>query len=391
MPERERGEQDRHRALEPAPGDERALAVPQPRRQQQRPRRRAGRITNASTRREQQARRASTSPPSAEIEIVSPSATKTTISASDESASWKTSLSGLERRADVADEQAGDEDGEEARAAGDGGDAVDHARAGERAQRVEAGARQRERASARRASSSPPATPTASPIAICTENSRTTIQALPPGCVGELDHPDHQRDPDRVVRARLALEDRPRAAADLAVAEHREHHRRVGRRDGGAEQAGGGPVEPDHVVRDERRARRGRERADDAEQADRDGASRGSAASRSRGRRRRGSRSARRVATRITVSFETTSRGKMSDATAAATRNGAAAGTEMRSLSLLAKSAATRPAATSRIPPPKVVTSSTTADRIAAPRRPERRIVDAMALRPRSRPGCKNS
>ena len=49
----------------------------------------------------------------------------------------------------------------------------------------------------------------------------------------------------------------------------------------------------------------------------------------------------------------------MSEATAAATRNGAAAGTEMRSLSLLAKSAATRPAATSRIPPPKVVTSST--------------------------------
>ena len=39
----------------------------------------------------------------------------------------------------------------------------------------------------------------------------------------------------------------------------------------------------------------------------------------------------------------------MSDATAAATRNGAATGIEMRSLSLLAKSAATRPAETSRI------------------------------------------
>ena len=64
------------------------------------------------------------------------------------------------------------------------------------------------------------------------------------------------------------------------------------------------------------------------------------------------------VAIRITVSFESTSPGKMSEATAATTRNGAAAGTEMRSLSLLAKSAAVRPAATSRIPPPKVVTSS---------------------------------
>ena len=61
------------------------------------------------------------------------------------------------------------------------------------------------------------------------------------------------------------------------------------------------------------------------------------------------------VATRITVSVETTSRGKMSEATAATTRNGAAAGTEMRSLSLLAKSAATSAAETSRIPAPKVV------------------------------------
>jgi len=35
----------------------------------------------------------------------------------------------------------------------------------------------------------------------------------------QVDHPDHQRDPDRVVRARLALEDRPRAATDLAPAD----------------------------------------------------------------------------------------------------------------------------------------------------------------------------
>ena len=59
----------------------------------------------------------------------------------------------------------------------------------------------------------------------------------------ELEHPDHQRDPDRVVRARLALEDRPDAAADLAPAEHREHHRRVGRRERGAEDARGRPAE----------------------------------------------------------------------------------------------------------------------------------------------------
>ena len=141
--------------------------------------------------------------------------------------------------------------------------------------------------------------------------------------------------------------------------------RRVGGRDRGAEQPGGGPAEAEHVVREQRRPARGRERADDAEEGDRH-------------RRRRGTRRqpierppskritiSATVATRITVSFESTSRGKMSEATAATTRNGAAAGTEMRSLSLLAKSAAVSPAATRRMPPPKVVTSSTAADRTA--------------------------
>ena len=146
-----------------------------------------------------------TSPSSAEIEIVSPSATKTTISASDESASWKTSLSALNGRADVADEQARDEDGEEARAAGDGRDAVDHAGAGEGAQRVEPGARHREpvqrhaRAAGRRAIAD------REPDRHLHRELAHDDPGAAAGMLGELDHPDHQRDPDRVVRARLAL------------------------------------------------------------------------------------------------------------------------------------------------------------------------------------------
>ena len=49
------------------------------------------------------------------------------------------------------------------------------------------------------------------------------------GMRGELEHPDHERDPDRIVDAGLPLETRPRPTADLALAEHREHHGRIGR------------------------------------------------------------------------------------------------------------------------------------------------------------------
>ena len=48
---------------------------------------------------------------------------------------------------------------------------------------------------------------------------------------GELDHAEHERDPGRIVDARLALENRPRAPRHLAPAEHGEHDGRIGRRD----------------------------------------------------------------------------------------------------------------------------------------------------------------
>ena len=85
----------------------------------------------------------------------------------------------------------------------------------------------------------------------------------------ELDHPDHERDADGVVHPGLALEDRPGAAADLARAEDRERHRRVGRRDRGADEPGEDPVEPEDVVRGDGDEPGGRERADDAESQDR--------------------------------------------------------------------------------------------------------------------------
>ena len=76
------------------------------------------------------------------------------------------------------------------------------------------------------------------------------------GVSRELDQPEHQRDPDRVVRSRLALEDRVRAALDLAVAEHREHDGGIGRRDRGADQAGGHPLDPERPVGEDRDERR---------------------------------------------------------------------------------------------------------------------------------------
>ena len=83
----------------------------------------------------------------------------------------------------------------------------------------------------------------------------------------ELDHPDHQRDPNRVVRAGLPLEERPHAAADRAVAENGEHHRRVGRGDRRAEQAAHDPAETERPVAEERDQPGGGERAGRAERA----------------------------------------------------------------------------------------------------------------------------
>ena len=74
-------------------------------------------------------------------------------------------------------------------------------------------------------------------------NSRSTIANEPPSVGRELDHADHQGDADRVVEARLALEDRARAAVDLLPGEHGERHRRIGRGERRADQPRDGPRE----------------------------------------------------------------------------------------------------------------------------------------------------
>jgi hypothetical protein len=79
---------------------------------------------------------------------------------------------------------------------------------------------------------------------------------------------DHQRDPDRVVGARFALENGAGASADLAVAEYGEGDGRVGRRERGAEDAGGSPGETEQPVRRHCHQPGGRERAHEAERDD---------------------------------------------------------------------------------------------------------------------------
>ena len=85
----------------------------------------------------------------------------------------------------------------------------------------------------------------------------------------ELDHADHERDADRIVRARLTLEDRAGAPADLAPPEHGEHDGGVGGGERGAEQAGERPREAEQPVPREREQPRGGERSDDAQPEDR--------------------------------------------------------------------------------------------------------------------------
>ena len=85
----------------------------------------------------------------------------------------------------------------------------------------------------------------------------------------ELDHPDHERDPDRVVHPGLALEDRSGAPSDLARAEDRERHGRVGGSDGCPTRPDSIQLKPEHVVSRESDEPGGEEGAEDAEGEDR--------------------------------------------------------------------------------------------------------------------------
>src|SRR5581483_3595550 len=88
-------------------------------------------------------------------------------------------------------------------------------------------------------------------------------------------------------------------------------------------------------------------------------------------------------ATRSTVRIEIASDGKRSEATAAATRNGAAAGTRRRSLSFVVRSAAASAPETTRIARPNAVSScKATCERRAGRRRRRRRARSATPAPP---------
>ena len=90
----------------------------------------------------------------------------------------------------------------------------------------------------------------------------------------------HQGDTDRVVSARLALQDGARPALDLLAAENGEDHRRIGRCDGGSDQNRGVPGQVEGVIGEHRRPRHRQKRAQDADHGDGPRGQPGSAASR---------------------------------------------------------------------------------------------------------------
>ena len=174
------------------------------------------------------------------------------------------------RHRPVADQDPGDEYGQEAGAVDERGRAVDHTGGGDDPQRVERGRGQRhaphQRQQQRRAGH------TDRDAAGHLDDE--LLDDRPEGAVvarRELDHPDHQRDPDRVVRPGLALQDRPRPAVDLAAAENRERDRWIGRGKRRSEHPARDPGEVEQDVRGERDQRGRGERPQDPEREDRHG------------------------------------------------------------------------------------------------------------------------
>ena len=177
----------------------------------------------------------------------------------------------LVRGAAVADHNAGNEDGEEAGSVQQRRYAVQKKDAREGSQRVQGLARKRDAAhepeqsdTARNASGHP---------------DRHLQQEFDSNVAeGDSSHstsgqqPTHQRDPDGVVRSGFALQDRAAASGDLLLPENREHHCRVGRRDGSRDQQRDIPGQPEGRMHQEAagsRGQEGAEYADDDDQSER--------------------------------------------------------------------------------------------------------------------------
>ena len=150
----------------------------------------------------------------------------------------------------VAEQHPRHEDGQEARATGDGGDAVHEPRHREHPDRV-----QREPCQADAAEDRPCKEGTCDADRepdrhldreLADDDPETAVVL-----VSELDNPDHERDSDRVVHARLALEDRPRASTYLPTGEDRERDRGIRRRYRSADEPRLDPAEPEHIASSE--------------------------------------------------------------------------------------------------------------------------------------------
>ena len=264
----ERGEQDRHRALEPAPHHEQALTPVEPHGCEER-----GDDERADRECEQSSEDQAVEPDvvldqRVQLDREPERGEDDDLGEARERAEESLDLA-LARRGRVADQDPGDEDREKAGAVDRGRDAVDHAGRGEHAKRVERGLGKRDaahqRQKHRRAGDSDRRAADHLDRELLDDGPEAAVVG---GC--ELDHPDHQRDPGRVVRARLALQDRAGAPADLAAAEHRERDRGIGGGERCAEQAARDPAEVEEVVRRDRDQTGGREGAEHAEREDRD-------------------------------------------------------------------------------------------------------------------------
>ena len=134
----------------------------------------------------------------------------------------------------VPDQDAGDEHREETRALCHRGEPEDRHAEGQYPQRVEGGAGQ---GSAHRAEQHPGANHTDQDTDHHLQGEGDRDVADRAGArPGGSQQRDQQRDADRVVRPGLPLQQDPTAPGHLASTEHREHHRRIGRRHRGAEQ-----------------------------------------------------------------------------------------------------------------------------------------------------------
>ena len=269
------------------------------------------------------------------MSIVSPSATKTTISARLASAVWKRSISPLYGARASPIRMPGDEDGEEAGAVRDGRDAVDDAGRGERPQRVQRLVRQRDSGAARQQQVRADDADREADRHLDT-NSRTTDQNVPSSrswrarssrssarCRPGRSRPTRPRGSCRSAR-------RPRAArAPRTSPRGRSARARRRRSRPSSRRSRTASARRARAARRSRTCRRRRASAIGHRPR------RGSAASRRACRRRRGSRSARRRRSARPSTREISERGKASERRAAARRNSAGPGTRIFSLSRL--------------------------------------------------------